>query len=266
MTRFVQKGPVSLGNLLLKHKAADTLNSPRFRHGFVWSDNSKDYVSPSVLFTESAPPLPSLPQHLLDDLIIQESICSLGNAIKVDTPFNVNKFELPLTDHPNQPFVYSVMKGLCKGFWPFDEGDWKAELEEVVPEYESNPEYVEAIQAFQDHEIAAGHWSDSLESSDLLPGMKISPMFMVWQNEKLCVVTDHTCSGINDGIPQSEAKVKYSDMWTFSQNLHNACLSNPGRCLVTFKSDIASALLNLPAHPIFQLHQVVRIEGKLFIV
>jgi hypothetical protein len=36
--------------------------------------------------------------------------------------------------------------------------------------------------------------------------------------------------------------------------------------LVTFKSDIASAFLNLPAHPIFWLHQVVKIEGKLFIM
>ena len=62
---------------------------------------------------------------------------------------------------------------------------------------------------------------------DLLPGMKISPMFMVWQNEKPCVVTDHSCLGINDGIPQSEAKVKYNDMRTFGQNLHNTHSANP---------------------------------------
>jgi hypothetical protein len=55
-------------------------------------------------------------------------------------------------------------------------------------------------------------------------------------------------------------------MCSFGQNLHNTCSTNPGRCLVTFKSDVASAFLNLPAHPIFQLWQVVRIEGKLFIV
>jgi hypothetical protein len=96
--------------------------------------------------------------------------------------------------------------------------------------------------------------------------MKVSPMFVVWQNKKLHVVTDHSRSGINDGIPQSEAKVKYDDMRTFGQNLHNARSSNPGRRLVTFKPDVASAFLNLPAHPIFQLHQVVRIDGKLFIV
>ena len=74
-------------------------------------------------------------------------------------------------------------------------------------------------------------------------------MFVVWQNEKPHVITDHTYLGINNSIPQSEAKVKYDNMQTFSQNLHNAHLSNPGRCLVTFKSDVTSAFLNLPAHP-----------------
>ena len=72
--------------------------------------------------------------------------------------------------------------------------------------------------------------------------------------------------GINNGIPQSEAKVKYDDMQTFGQNMHNAHASNPGWCLVTFKSDVTSAFLNLPAHSIFQLCQIVRIKGKLFIV
>jgi hypothetical protein len=191
---------------------------------------------------------------------------SLGDAIKVETPFDVDKFELLLVDHPNQPFVHSVMKGLHEGFWPFDEGEWKIELEEVSPEYESSPEDAEAIHAFRDREIAAGQWSDSLDNTELLPGMKISPQFVVWQNEKPRVVTDHSRSGINEGIPQSEGKVKYDDMRTFGQTLHNTHTNNPGKHLVTFKSDVASAFLNLPAHPIFQLRQVVKIEGKLFIV
>ena len=176
------------------------------------------------------------------------------------------KFELLLTDHPNQPFVQSVLKGLQEGFWPFDKGDWKVELEEVTPDYESNLEDAEAIRAFRDRELAAGHWSDPLENTDLLPGMKMSPMFIIWQNEKPCAVTDHSRSGINDGIPQSEVKIKYDDMRTFGQTLHDARTRNPGKRLVTFKSDVASAFLNLPAHPIFQLRQIVKIEGKLFIV
>jgi hypothetical protein len=184
----------------------------------------------------------------------------------VETPFNVDKFELLLADHPNQPFVQSVMKGLREGFWPFDEGKWKIELEEVVPDYEANPEDMETIHAFHDHKIAAARWSNALDNTELLPGMKISPIFVVWQDEKPRVVTDHSRSRINNGIPRSEAKVKYDNMCTFGQTLHDACTANPGKRLVTFKSDVAMAFLNLPAHPIFQLRQVVKIDGKLFIV
>lgn len=68
----------------------------------------------------------------------------------METPFDVDKFELLLTDHPNQPFIRSVMKGLREGFWPFDEGEWKIELEEVAPDFKSNPEDVEAICTFHD--------------------------------------------------------------------------------------------------------------------
>jgi hypothetical protein len=184
----------------------------------------------------------------------------------VETPFNVDKFKLLLADHPNQLFVQSVMQGLCEGFWPFDEGEWKIELEEVIPNYASSAEDAEAIRAFCNHEITTGRWSDPLDSTELLPGMKISPLFVVWQNEKPRIVNDHSHSGINDNIPCLEAKVKYDDMHTFGQTLHDTCSANPGKHLVTFKSDVASAFLNLPAHPIFQLRQVVKIEGKLFIV
>jgi hypothetical protein len=178
----------------------------------------------------------------------------------------MDKFELLLVDHPNRPFVQSVMKGLQEGFWPFDEGEWKVELEEIAPNYVSDPEDTKVICTFRDQEVAAGRWSDPLASTELLPGMNISPMFVVWQNEKPQVITDHSRSGINDGIPRADAKVKYDNMRTFGQMLHDAWVANPGKCLVTFKSDVASAFLNLPAHPIFQLRQVVKIEGKLYIV
>jgi hypothetical protein len=158
------------------------------------------------------------------------------------------------------------MKGLREGFWPCDDGDWKVELEQVIPNYASDPRDIEAIRAFRDKEVAAERWSEELPDTELLPGMKVSPMFVVWQNEKPRVVTDHSGSGINDNIPRAEAKVKYDDMRTFGQTLHNARSTNPGRRIITFKSDVASAFLNLPAHPIFQLRQVVNIDGHLYIV
>jgi hypothetical protein len=57
---------------------------------------------------------------------------------------------------------------------------------------------------------------------ELLPGMKVSPMFVVWQHGKPHVVMDHSASGLNDGIPKDEAHVKYDDMRSFGWTLHDA--------------------------------------------
>jgi hypothetical protein len=54
-------------------------------------------------------------------------------------------------------------------------------------------------------------------------------------------------------------------MHDFGQCLHDTRAANPGRQLVV-KDDVASAFLNLPAHPIWQLRQTVTIDGKLYIV
>ncbi|EMD30719.1 hypothetical protein CERSUDRAFT_60905, partial [Gelatoporia subvermispora B] len=93
-----------------------------------------------------------------------------------------------------------------------------------------------------------------------------SPMFVMWRNDKPRVVTDHTASGLNDGIPRAEAKVRYDNMHDFAQVLRSARALHPDRRLIVFKSDVASAFLNLPAHPLWQLRQVVTVDGKFYIV
>ncbi|KIJ89879.1 hypothetical protein K443DRAFT_27711, partial [Laccaria amethystina LaAM-08-1] len=164
-------------------------------------------------------PLPSPPPHLINDPSIQTTLHAMHDFIKVDTPFNVNQFEHLLRDHPNQPFVKSVMHGLRNGFWPFDEGEWRDELSDISGNYASEDIDINAIPLFRDKELSADRWSNALPLSTLLPNMKLSPMFVVWQNEKPRVVTDHKSSGLNDFIPRSEAHVKYDDMHPFSQTL-----------------------------------------------
>jgi hypothetical protein len=260
------EGPCSLKGVG-KRKAELDLGTPRFRRGFVWSDSlSHNTISPASLYTETAPLLPSPPASLVNDPVLTQTIQSLGSAIKVDTPFNVDKFESLLVDHPNQPFVKSVTRGLREGFWPFDKSEWKVELEEITENYKMDDKDQDALRAFRNREMLADRWSGPLPDTELLPGMKVSPMFVVWQNEKPHVVTDHSASGLNNGIPRTEASVKYDDMRTFGQSLHDAKLGNPGRRMVTFKSDVATAFLNLPAHPLWQLRQVVVVEGHLHIV
>jgi len=117
------EGPRSI-NAGLKWKLDTPLiDVPRFQQCYVWSNSSNKHLSLAALYTECAPPLHSPPSHLLHNPKIQASLSAMQGHIKVETPFNVNKFESMLADHPNQPFIQSVMTGLREGFWPLDDGE-----------------------------------------------------------------------------------------------------------------------------------------------
>ena len=259
-------GPRTFVNPSLKRSAADPLEGPRFRRGYLWTSTPENALSPAALSTETAPPLPSPPPHLLNNPVIQKTLDSLQGYIKVDTPFNIDRLETLLYDHPNQPFVSSVIRGLREGFWPFDEGDWKIEQGEVIGNTTDEELDLQAIRAYRDREVAGERWSLGLPSSTLLPGMKMSPMFIAWQKNKPHVITDHSASGLNDGIPIAEGRVKYDDMHPFGQTLYEWLHRNPDRRTVVFKSDVASAFLNLSGHPLWQMRQIVVVDGVWYIV
>lgn len=218
-------------------------------------------MPPLACETETASPLPSPPLSLISDPKIQNTLRAMSSYICVETPFKVDSLEAMLWDHPNQPFVCSVMKGLREGFWPFDDGDWDSWDEELIDNYLTEKKDLVAIREFQDKETKACRWSDPISINEFPPGIKLSPLFVVWQKGKPRVVTDHMVSSLNDGIPKSEAKVRYDNMRMFGQVLYNAKRQYPSDTLVTWKSDVSSAFLNLPAHPLWQLRQLVNVEG-----
>jgi len=55
-------------------------------------------------------------------------------------------------------------------------------------------------------------------------------------------------------------------MHPFGQVLRQARHNNPAIDLILYKSNVAMAFLNLPTHPIWQLHQVVTVDGQKYIV
>jgi hypothetical protein len=234
----------------------------------LWSDTSDNNISPSVLYTEHAAPLPSPPQHLLENAIIKAALDAHRDFIKVECPYDVDCLEAMLHDHPNQPFVQSVLKGLREGFWPFHDGEWKNELDEFDGNFSSEEPDLEAIRAYRDKELTGERWSTPI--SKLMPGMKISPMFVVWQQSdeiiKPRIITDQTASGLNDGIPREDAKVRYDDMRSFGHAMREARRLHPNTPLVLFKDDITGAFPTLPAHPIWQLRQVVQVDSSCHIV
>jgi hypothetical protein len=106
--RLAKEGPKSLEPRGEKRKADYDL-IPKFRRGYAWADSSSKNISPSALYTETGPPLPSPPDHLVDDPVIRATIQKLGDHIKVETPFDIDKLETLLLDHPNPPLVQSAL-------------------------------------------------------------------------------------------------------------------------------------------------------------
>jgi hypothetical protein len=195
--RAAKEGPRSLEPRGEKRKI-DQVLVPKFRCGFAWGDSSTKNISPSALYTETAPPLPSVPDHLINDPVIQATIKQLGDHVKVETPFDIDKLESLLIDHPNPPLVHLAMRSLREGVWPLSDGEWKLEVEEVTKNYPMDDADLDALRAFRDREQSMGRWSQEVD--EMLPGMKISPMFVAWQHGKPRIITDHSASELNAEI------------------------------------------------------------------
>ena len=69
--------------------------------------------------TEIEKPLPMVPPSEFNNVEAVKTIGDNPDLFKIITPVNVDRFEKLLKLHPNCPFVKSVCKGLCKGFWPW---------------------------------------------------------------------------------------------------------------------------------------------------
>ncbi|KAM5532491.1 hypothetical protein V8D89_013844, partial [Ganoderma adspersum] len=236
-------------------------------------DVQEDYAkSPFYLDNHAHSDIP-LFTHLVNSSPVQSSsakrpgslMARIAPAKHATTPFHVEHLRNLLSDHPNQPFVESVLWGLENGFWPLDDGDWDPNLDLFPGNYLMEVPDLNAVRAFRNREVGARRWSTPIDPH-LAPCMKTSPMFVVWQNEKARVMTDHSASGLNDGILRSKAKVRYDDMHDFGQILFDAHRRYPDRDLTLYKSDVSTAFLNLPAHPIWQLRQVVTVDDNFHIV
>ncbi|KAL0573207.1 hypothetical protein V5O48_008744 [Marasmius crinis-equi] len=145
-----------------------------------WADPLSPPISPAVINSETAPPLPDPSAHLSLDPAIQAALMAYGAShIKVKSPFNVTAFLNLLHHHPNRPLINSVEKGFRFGFWPYDDGNWKLEPNHFIDRYTSDERELSAIREYAAKELKKAHWSS--EILEVLPGMVISPMFVVWQ-------------------------------------------------------------------------------------
>ncbi|EMD33084.1 hypothetical protein CERSUDRAFT_98692 [Gelatoporia subvermispora B] len=238
---------------------------PRYARGLLWSNMGPDIftVADSTL---CHPPLPDVPETERSDPVVNATLRQYPHLFHIVTPINIDRFDELLRDHPNRPFVKSVVRGLREGFWPWAERpeEYPVTWDEVRPEPTD-----EAVAAFletqRQEELAAGRFSEAF-GLDLLPGMYCMPVHAVPKphSDKMRLVTNHSAGAysLNSMIPREAiAGVVLDGIPALGQALRRIRREHQ-RSLVMWKSDVSHAYRLMPMSPFWQIKQIVTIGGK----
>lgn len=238
---------------------------PRFAKGTCL--DCKDSLS-AALATETADPLPLPPPRSNLNESAYTTIDNNPELFKIVTPINVDKFEAYLIHHPNRPYVDSVCRGLRRGFWPWathDDPDlWKTHDNSYRPI--NDTDRMNFVREQRDEEIRLGRWSPPF-GSQLLPGMYSSPIDVVPKphSDKFRLVNDHSQEPFppNAMITVTNPSFPLDTIDDLVRILLAARRDHgKNRQLVLWKSDVKSAYRLMPMHPLWQIRQIVTVDGK----
>jgi hypothetical protein len=183
------------------------------------------------------------------------------------TPIHVDCLHDLLTTHFNRLLVESVCKCLRVGFWPLAVTHGSdapsiidnAQLQKII-----NPNHLHSMEEQRDEEIKLGCFSNVFGS--LLPGMTCIPLWVVPKPhlDKWCLVVDHSAGDFsrNPFISPDDASVHLDMLHILGKALLKVRKCHGDVQLVLFKTDVSQAYCCLPVHPLWQLHQVVKISDS----
>ncbi|KIJ27656.1 hypothetical protein M422DRAFT_271140 [Sphaerobolus stellatus SS14] len=170
-----------------------------------------------------------------------------------------------LQHHPNQPYVQSVCRGLREGFWPH------ATIPPDSPDtfdFSDRPQSKEAlsfIRAQRDKEITTDRFSITF-GPDLLPGMFSSPIGAIPKPHStgMRLITDQSAGphSLNSFIPKDAAAVRYDNMHDLGKLLRKVHKKYGRPPAYLFKSDCSEAFRHIPMHVLWQIRQIVTVDGQ----
>lgn len=218
--------------------------------GLLWEEYGPD-ITPSATLTETLRPLPSPPPSAFKDRDALETIAERPDLFQVHTPINVDLFERLLADHPNQPLVQSVVRGLREGFWPFADAEglevpstWEEERR-----FELDAEQAAFIAQYAEDEERAGRYSAPF-GRDLLKGMVCMPIYAVPKprSEKLRLINNHSAGpwALNSLIDKGKVGMRPDNVQDLGRNLLNFRQVHGDAPVWLFKSDVKNAYRLLP--------------------
>ena len=193
------------------------------------------------------------------------------NLFAIITPIDVERFESLLKDHPNQPFVRSVVRMLREGAWPWAQlpapdypiiNDQSQDNAEIV----CDPQCSHFFQAECAKEFDARRFSNPFPK--LLPGMSCMPVYVINHKGKMRLVTDQTCTrapllGMNNLVAKDERAVPLSNLQQFGYHLRALCARATDRRVLVYKCDVKGAYRLIPMHPYWQMLQATKLpDGR----
>ena len=243
---------------------------PRFLRGFLW-DGSDYSVSPTALATLHDDPLPVPPlSEFSPDAT--STLTAFPHLFKIVTPINVSVFHSLLRSHPNPSFVDSVIHGLTHGFWP-----WSTSLPSFPVTHDQSHRPIKSdrehdfIRSQCDAEVAAGQFSPAF-GADLLPGMYSMPIHAIPKpnSSDLRLVVDHSAGDFSlNAIMMIPHDAIAGCCLDTLKHLGGALLQyrhiHGNVRLVLFKSDVSLAYRRMPLHPLYQLKQIITVDGSRFV-
>lgn len=217
--------------------------------------------------SEFALPVPCPPCNELDNQVTLATINSYPHLFRITMPVKVKRFNQLLSSHPNQPLVRSVCEGLEEGFWPWavtEHSSAPVIVDNASLQKVKDPKHLQFIQEQRNEEIALRRFSEPFDS--LLPGMTTIPLWVVPKphSDKLHLVVDQSAGNFspNSFISHEDASVHLDSLCALGATLIQVRVQFGDIPLVLFKTDVSQAYRRLPMHPLWQLHQVVTIDGK----
>ena len=165
---------------------------PKFARDLIWGSTA-DAISPAARYSILADPLPRPPPSELNNVVAGNTICDHPELFKITCNININHFAELLEEHPNQPFVQSVLVGLREGFWPWVESqDGYPITHDELQHLPRGNRHRDFLLSQWDKEVTAERFSQP--SDTLLLGMNIVPVHIVPKplNDKLCLVVNHS--------------------------------------------------------------------------
>jgi len=243
-------------------------HQPRYLRYNSWHEGAP--FSPCTAdWTLHAPPIPPPPIHELENAVAAKTIAENPHLFKIVTPINVDCFEELLKTHLNRPFVDSVCRGLCEGFWPAGAdthiGVYPDTYDDSLPT-PSDHHKATFLRGQCDAEVEKDRFSPAFGTT-LLPGMYCMPVHAVPKpnSDDLRLITNHSFGSysLNSMIPRNtHTTYPLDNLHLFGQILLASCGTGE---VVVFKSDVAEAYRLMPMHPFWQIKQGVRVNGQLHI-